>query len=444
MSEFTNTVDQYTEQELMEMLLSGKLTEFNDDVITTLADYAFAHQRALTSVNLPNVTSIGLAAFWDMPALTDLSLPSLKSLEAPFSDVSFYKTVLTYESLSNVMPRLSVLDLRSLEQVRDVDSSSTVAYPLTLREILFPPYEDVLAKDQAAGSVVRFSVWPHIIGPCELMSLREIHYSTWVSSRTLHLQGGGPYQNGALYPWLRHLTYHVIDMCGTTPGVDNHSLELDSSCFGKGCRSTSNYGAVIVSNEVAQAVRDETNWCDIPNLFAVPQEQLALFDKGDYAYSLEGYTVILPRMLHRCREFYNTNGDLSDLWSTSGYDESAGTETNTVRSELAAQTDDPSLYTYEDSTGVTCVRTGTNVTFAIGETYLVNCFGKEYGVIATEAGLVCYDEYEGVRYAVIQIAQADGEGNNAVTFKTALTDDGVDLSLYTLCDHVLAVYKKEA
>lgn len=427
-SEFVNTVDQYADQELLDLFLSGELTEFCDNVITTVACNAFAGQTNISKLDLPNVEYVSTYAFAGMANLAELNLPSVIVWDANW----FYRPqgscpgASTYQALVQYSPRLKALDLRSVQRENDNFSGyDGIGLPITLRELLLPRYQDVTSTWVAQGMPA---------GTNELPSYRMIYRVNGSTTHPVYLETMNDGYTASQYLSPRHLAYVVFDTCGCTMGGNGMKPTLSISDMAKAGRHLSNYGCVLVSNEAYEYLNTATTWCDIPNLFAVPQEQLALFDKGDYAYSLEGYTSLLPRMLYRCREFYET-GTLSEMW---------GTYTgNELRSDLAIRTDTVSQYFYYSSVGVIYVWEGSNLTFTIGDTYLVNCFGKEYGVVATEAGLVCYDEYEGVRYPVIEITQADEAGNNQVVFCEVIVEDGTDLSLYTICDHVLAVYKKE-
>jgi hypothetical protein len=67
-------------------LIEGTLTEyFNDDIIE-IVDYAFYNCNSLTSVNFPNVTTIGNSAFSSCYSLTSVDFPNVTDLE----DYAFY------------------------------------------------------------------------------------------------------------------------------------------------------------------------------------------------------------------------------------------------------------------------------------------------------------------------------------------------------------------
>ena len=64
MAEFINTVDVVGDDALTDSIIDKSITEYNNDSITTLGDYAFYGCTALTSVNCPDVTRIGGSAFY--------------------------------------------------------------------------------------------------------------------------------------------------------------------------------------------------------------------------------------------------------------------------------------------------------------------------------------------------------------------------------------------
>lgn len=110
MSDFINTIDLLGDEAVTKALIERTITEFNDDVLTSVGekafrkcaaltrvdfpnvktiDYqAFSECSALTSMNLPNATSIGGSAFNYCTALTDVNLPNATSIDSSFSNCS--------------------------------------------------------------------------------------------------------------------------------------------------------------------------------------------------------------------------------------------------------------------------------------------------------------------------------------------------------------------
>lgn len=81
MSEFVNTVDVLGDEVLTEKIIDRSITEYKDNVITSVGQQAFACCRALTMVDLPNVTTLGAAAFSDCTALTRADLHSVTTCD---------------------------------------------------------------------------------------------------------------------------------------------------------------------------------------------------------------------------------------------------------------------------------------------------------------------------------------------------------------------------
>jgi hypothetical protein len=69
-----NTKDIMGEQETLDALIAHTLTEFEDDGVVTLGNYAFYNQSQLTKVKLPSCTSIGSNAFYGCSGLTEIWL----------------------------------------------------------------------------------------------------------------------------------------------------------------------------------------------------------------------------------------------------------------------------------------------------------------------------------------------------------------------------------
>jgi hypothetical protein len=58
MSEFINTIDVLGDDAVTDALLEGTLTEFKDNVISSLAYCSFSHCKSLHLLDVPNVTLI--------------------------------------------------------------------------------------------------------------------------------------------------------------------------------------------------------------------------------------------------------------------------------------------------------------------------------------------------------------------------------------------------
>lgn len=75
MADFQNTIDLLGDEAVTKALVERTITEFNDDIITTVGLRAFLQCTALVSVDLPNVTDLKTGAFSSCTALTRVNLP---------------------------------------------------------------------------------------------------------------------------------------------------------------------------------------------------------------------------------------------------------------------------------------------------------------------------------------------------------------------------------
>jgi hypothetical protein len=80
MIDFVNTIDLLGDETTKAAIIEKTISEFNDDVINKVGDYAFYGCNALTSIDLPKVTSIGGSAFSGCTALTSIDLPKVTSI----------------------------------------------------------------------------------------------------------------------------------------------------------------------------------------------------------------------------------------------------------------------------------------------------------------------------------------------------------------------------
>lgn len=75
MSEFINTVDTLGDDILCDRIITKTLTEYADNYIKSVGDYALYSCTSLKTVDFPNTTSIGLFAFYGCTALKTIHLP---------------------------------------------------------------------------------------------------------------------------------------------------------------------------------------------------------------------------------------------------------------------------------------------------------------------------------------------------------------------------------
>ena len=82
MADFINTIDALGDAVVMDSIINRTITEFKDDKIETVGQYAFANCTALETVVLPNVKTLGVYAFSISGGvtITTFELPSVTSI----------------------------------------------------------------------------------------------------------------------------------------------------------------------------------------------------------------------------------------------------------------------------------------------------------------------------------------------------------------------------
>lgn len=178
MGDFNNTIDVLGDDVVIDSIIDGSITEFKDNVITTIGERAFSNCTALRNVDCPNVTYLNTGAFSgsgitsayfpnvtsarsdifegcaslviaDFPELTDLlyysfkgcvslgkvNIPKLKQLSGAyiFRDASI--KVLDLPELTNIgshgpMPKLIALILRRETMVTLTQSNAFNGTPI--------------------------------------------------------------------------------------------------------------------------------------------------------------------------------------------------------------------------------------------------------------------------------------------------------------------------
>lgn len=79
MADFINTIDVLGDDAVIDSIINKTITEFKDDVITSVGVYAFYQCNSLVTVELTNVTSVGNGAFQNCASLEELDLPNVTS-----------------------------------------------------------------------------------------------------------------------------------------------------------------------------------------------------------------------------------------------------------------------------------------------------------------------------------------------------------------------------
>jgi hypothetical protein len=108
MSEFINTIDELGDETVLSMITDGTITEFKDNVITSLKTCAFSYCDLLETVDLPNVTSVGSAAFYNCKSLKSVNLPNVSTIISGYENQKF---VFGYcDSLESIyLPKLTTV-----------------------------------------------------------------------------------------------------------------------------------------------------------------------------------------------------------------------------------------------------------------------------------------------------------------------------------------------
>ena len=80
MTDFVNTIDLLGDDVVAAEFVSRTITEFNDDELAKVGNYAFCNCKELVSASLPNVSFVGEQAFNSCSKLNTISLPSVKDI----------------------------------------------------------------------------------------------------------------------------------------------------------------------------------------------------------------------------------------------------------------------------------------------------------------------------------------------------------------------------
>lgn len=82
MSEFQNTIDLLGDGIVAATVVDRSIGIYDDDVLKSLGNAAFAYCTNLTSVNLPSVTKVGSGAFRNCSALTSVNMLSVTKIDS--------------------------------------------------------------------------------------------------------------------------------------------------------------------------------------------------------------------------------------------------------------------------------------------------------------------------------------------------------------------------
>ena len=115
-----NTIELLGEEETFKNIVERKITEFEDNKIDVIRDYAFSEYSTLTSVSFPVATSIGTGAFYFCSKLTTIyvgtntstvctlfntnafaNCPALTNIYVPATLVDDYKIATNWSSYAD-------------------------------------------------------------------------------------------------------------------------------------------------------------------------------------------------------------------------------------------------------------------------------------------------------------------------------------------------------
>lgn len=111
MAEFINTVDVFGDETVIDSIIDRTITEFKDDQVTTIKEYAFGGCHDLASVSVPNATSIGPRAFCKCTSLKEITADTFPKVTICRSSGSNTGAFMECTSLETVVwPSLEVGD----------------------------------------------------------------------------------------------------------------------------------------------------------------------------------------------------------------------------------------------------------------------------------------------------------------------------------------------
>ena len=117
MSEFINTVDVIGDNALCDQIIQRTITEYKDDVLTSLSSYAFSGCTSLRTVDLPNVTSVPTDLFKGLSSLEKASLSKLTKM----SESMFYGCTKLTEVILPCVTNISFYGFYNCSSLRILD-----------------------------------------------------------------------------------------------------------------------------------------------------------------------------------------------------------------------------------------------------------------------------------------------------------------------------------
>ena len=93
MSNFVNTITQLGDEATVASIIGRTITEFNDDIITTIGNNAFKDCERLKTLNIPNVTTLEVGAFENCVSLESFNSSSITSMSSSFKGCTSLESV---------------------------------------------------------------------------------------------------------------------------------------------------------------------------------------------------------------------------------------------------------------------------------------------------------------------------------------------------------------
>lgn len=75
MSDFVNTTDLIGDDAVCDGIIDKSLTEYADNRVTSIGEYAFYNCTNMTKIELPNATSVGVFSFYGCSSVRTINLP---------------------------------------------------------------------------------------------------------------------------------------------------------------------------------------------------------------------------------------------------------------------------------------------------------------------------------------------------------------------------------
>jgi hypothetical protein len=120
-SEFINTIDALGDEVVIDSIIDRSITEFKDNRVTNIGNYAFHSCVRLSEVNLPNVTHMGTYVLTNCSSLKKVELPKLRNMISYSNAQNWFQGCTSLETIT--LP-----SVEELGQFRAFDTCTSLAY----------------------------------------------------------------------------------------------------------------------------------------------------------------------------------------------------------------------------------------------------------------------------------------------------------------------------